>query len=164
MELTKFDKQQAFNYLKQKVQTELDGLKEAYQSTKDYTTDEEAKAESKWDTQSIEAGYLAGAQKVRVDELEQELKLLEEAQIREFSLEETVEIGSIVALETNNKIMYYFLLATAGGEMINLDGKVLLTTTVFSPLGQELIGLNVGDDFEVETPKENRVYKILSQQ
>ena len=164
MELPKFNKQAAFKYLTEKVQAELDGLKEAYNSTKDYTTDEEAKAESKWDTQSIEAGYLAGAQKVRVDELEQELKLLEEAEIRKFTAEETVEIGSIVTLKTNNKVMNYFLLATAGGEMINLDGQVLLTTTVFSPLGQELIGMNVGEEFEVETPKENRIYKILGQQ
>lgn len=164
MEIPKFNKQAAFDYLTHKVQSELDGLKEAYQSSKDYTTDEEAKAESKWDTQSIEAGYLAGAQKLRVDELEQELKLLEEAEIREFSNKETVEIGSIVTLETNQKIMHYFLLATAGGEMINLEGKVILTTTVFSPLGQELIGLSIGDEFEVETPKENRIYKIICQQ
>jgi transcription elongation GreA/GreB family factor len=164
MDSLKFNKQKAYDFLIQKVQKELDGLKGAYKSSHEYTTDEEAQAKSKWDTQSIEAGYLAGAQKVRVDELEQELNLLEESEIREFNQEETVEIGSIVCLETNEKIMYYFLLATAGGEMITVDGNVLITTTVFSPLGQELIGMNVGDEFEVETPKENRLYKIVSQQ
>lgn len=160
----KFNKQKAYDFIIQKVQSELDGLKEAYKSSHEYTTNEESQAESKWDTQSIEAGYLAGAQKVRVEELEQELKLLEEADIRDFHNEETIEIGSIVCLETNKKLMFYFLLATGGGQMINVDGNVLITTTVFSPLGQELIGMSVGDEFEVETPKENRVYKIISQQ
>ena len=89
---------------------------------------------------------------------------MEEADIRDFHNEETIEIGSIVCLATNKKLMFYFLLATGGGQMINDDGNNFITTTVFSPLGQELIGMSVGDEFEVETPKENRVYKIISQQ
>lgn len=160
--MARFDKVAAHQYLIGKVKEELEGAKGAYNSAHEYTTSEEAKAESKWDTQGIEAGYLAGAQKARVDELEQELKLLEEAQTREFSKNESIDIGTIVELKTNDKTMFYFLLATAGGELINQDGKVLITTTVFSPLGQEMLGLNVGDDFEVETPKENRIYEIVS--
>ena len=42
----KFNKQKAYDFIIQKVQSELDGLKkEAYKSSHEYTTNEESQAE-----------------------------------------------------------------------------------------------------------------------
>ncbi|PJB54641.1 MAG: hypothetical protein CO099_00390, partial [Bdellovibrio sp. CG_4_9_14_3_um_filter_39_7] len=43
-------------------------------------------------------------------------------------------------------------------------GNSILVISVFSPIGQAVIGLNVGNEFEVETPQETRAYEIVAVQ
>ena len=81
-----------------KVRTELSALESASKSAKAYVTDGDIKSDGKYDTRGIEAGYLAGAQEKRVEELKLELQMLEEIPIRDFSKGEEVGIGSLVDL------------------------------------------------------------------
>jgi len=144
------------------VKEELDGLKKAYDSTHSLMTAPDMKSEGKYDTRGIEAGYLAGAQKVRVTELEQELQLLEEIKVREFKPDEEVAIGALVELDLNGFVKKYFISPTAGGTMVEADGESILVISVFSPIGAEVLQLKAGDDFELETKGDPREYKILS--
>ena len=49
---------------------------EVYQSSYEYTTKGDVKSDGKYDTRGTEAGYLAGAQKKRMEELKNDLNRL----------------------------------------------------------------------------------------
>ena len=144
------------------LNNELDKAKEAYETAKFMTQDPEAKAESKWDTRSIEAGYLAGAQKKRVDELEMDVKMIEELAGEKHSKKKTVAIGSLVDIKFNGNVRKYFIAPTAGGTMVNIGGNIALVISVFSPIGNGVLDLEAGDSFEVEMKDGNREYEVIS--
>jgi transcription elongation GreA/GreB family factor len=153
------DKQTIVDALIEQVDTEIEKAKNAFESTRDHAIEDDLKSESKWDTRSIEANYLASGHKKRVEELKLEKQMLEEIEVRKFEADEDVAIGAVVKLEHNGKLRSYFISPTAGGTILDIDGPILVLS-VFSPIGSEVLGLNVGDEFELETPKGNRLYFI----
>ncbi|MCP4913578.1 MAG: GreA/GreB family elongation factor [Oligoflexia bacterium] len=144
-----------------RTEEELKKAKESFDSSRNFATDEEFKSESKWDTRSIEAGYLAGAQGMRVDELEKDLNLLQEVDLSLVNDKE-VGIGSIVEFEFNGQTRTYFLAPVGGGTLIDLDGEAILVISIFSPIGHNAIGLGAGESFVVEIKGEEREYTIVS--
>lgn len=153
------EKKKILDQLKENLQQELDKAKNAYQSTHGHATDGELKADGKYDTRAIEAGYLAGAQKKRVEELEQEVKLLDEIDLSHPN--DQVSVGSLIKLSFNNIEKKYFISSTSGGSMLNFNGEIILVISAFSPIGTEVIGLKKGDSFEVQVKKEDREYRII---
>lgn len=145
-----------------KLKAELAALEEAAKSNKDFATDQEFKAESKYDTRALEASYLASAEAKRVEDLQLEIQMLEEVDLKASEKLGEVCIGSLVELLHQNQKRHYLLIPTAGGTLLSHEGNPVLVVSVFSPLGAAMIGLKSGDHFEVETPKETRSYQILS--
>lgn len=143
-----------------KIENEVINIKQAVIASKNIATGDESKAESKWDTRAIEAGYLASAQQARLNELEQELQLLQEMDLRETNQE--VIIGSIVELACNDQTRKYFLSPTSGGTLLNINGEAIMVVSVFSPIGREVLGLSVDDLFELEAPNGKREYSIVN--
>lgn len=141
---------------------ELAELEEAAKSNRDFATDQEFKAESKYDTRALEASYLASAEAKRVEELRLEIQILEEVDVNASKKLGEISIGALVELQHNEQKRLYFLIPTAGGTMLKAQDKAVLVVSVFSPIGDALIGLKSGDSFEVETPKETRQYQVLS--
>jgi len=156
------DKRQIKEKLILNVKKELEVAQVAAQNTASYKNDESMRAEGKYDTRSIEAGYLAGAQMKRVEDLKLELQMLEEIPVHEFSQDDEASIGALVEIDHKNQIRPYYLSSTAGGTLVDIDGHGILVISVFSPLGQEVLGLKVGDEFQVETPQNTRDYKVVS--
>ena len=154
------NKAAVLEYLKDQLQTEFEKAKLAFETSRGHATNQELKSEGKYDTRSIEAGYLAGAQKVRVDELENDIKLLDEIDLTLSS--DTVSVGSLVEIEHNNMTRTYFISSTSGGTMIKDGNKVILIISAFSPIGAEVIGLSIGDSFEVEIQGNLREYSLKS--
>lgn len=148
--------------LLEKVDLELKGLEVAAQTTKDYVQDGDLKSDGKYDTRGIEAGYLAGAQMKRIEELKLERQMLEEIPLREFSATDDIGIGALVDIELNAITRKYFLATTAGGTMLNINGQGILVISVFSPIGDAIVDQRVGDEFELETPQGKRSYTIVS--
>lgn len=155
-------KKKIIDELLAKVRAELTGLEQASQSAKEYVTGGDIKSDGKYDTRGIEAGYLAGAQGRRVEELKLELQMLEEIPIRDFSPQDEVAIGSLVDLSFKGQTRKYFIAPTAGGTMLNIDGTPILVISTFSPIGDAVFGTSLGEEFELETPQELRVYKVQS--
>jgi transcription elongation GreA/GreB family factor len=153
-------KRQLLDELIKKMKSELATLEDAAKANKDFATDQEFKAESKYDTRSLEASYLAQAEAQRAEDIKLDIQMLEEVDI-ETSKEGGIGIGSLVELLHKDQARQYFLIPTAGGTLVNLDGQSILVVSAFSPLGGALIGLKEGEVFEVETPKETRTYKVL---
>jgi len=153
-------KQAILDELLQRLKSELTELESAAKANKDFATDQEFKAESKYDTRALEASYLASAEAKRVEDLKLDIQMLEEVDLKISSQNSEIVIGSLVELIHQNQHRFYFIIPTAGGSLVNIDGKAILVVSVFSPLGSEMLGLKAGDDFEVETPKETRSYHV----
>lgn len=145
-----------------RAKVELHDLEEAAKANRDFATDQEFKAESKYDTRSLEASYLASAELKRVEELKLEIQMLEEVDIGASRKLGEIGIGALVELAHQNQNRLYFLIPTAGGTLLKVKEDTVLVVSVFSPIGNELLGLKAGDEFEVETPKETRTYKVVS--
>jgi transcription elongation GreA/GreB family factor len=145
-----------------KAKHELAELEVAAKATKDYATDPEFKAENHRDTRAIEAAYLAGAEAKRVEELKLEIQILEEVDLKASAKLGEITMGSLVELEHQKQVRKYFLIPTAGGTILKVNDDAVLVVSVFSPIGDALMGLKAGEEFDVETPKETRHYKVLS--
>lgn len=153
-------KEKILNELIQRLKTELTELESAAKANKDFATDQEFKAESKYDTRALEASYLASAEAKRVEDLKLDIQMLEEVDLKISANNPEIVIGSLVELLHHEQSKLYFIIPTAGGSLVSVNDKAVLVVSVFSPLGSEMLGLKVGDDFEVETPKETRSYHI----
>ena len=154
----KCDKNKILDELKKNLQAEIDQAKKVFDTTRGHATDVELKSEGKYDTRSIEAGYLAGAQKKRIDELELEMGLLDEINVEHSSPE--VCVGSLVEIELNQNKRLYFISSTSGGSLLSIDNNPILVISAFSPIGTEAINLQVGDSFEVQAGESTREYVI----
>jgi transcription elongation GreA/GreB family factor len=147
-----------------RARVELSGLEASAKSNRDFATDQEFKAESKYDTRALEASYLASAEAKRVEELRLEIQILEEVDVDASKKLGEISIGALVELLHKEQKRWYFLIPTAGGTIINVNEEPVLVVSVFSPIGDALMGLKDGDNFEVETPKETRHYEVLRYQ
>lgn len=157
-------KESILNELIKRSKEELTILEASAKSHKDFATDQEFKAESKYDTRALEASYLASAEAKRVEELKLEIQILEEVDVNASKKLGEISIGALVELVHKDQKRFYFLIPTAGGTMISVNGETVLVVSVFSPIGDALLGLKSGDEFEVETPKETRQYQVVSYQ
>lgn len=146
-------------HLRENLQNELLKAKAAYNSSHDHATDNELKADGKYDTRAIEAGYIAGAQKKRVEELELEINLIDEIDLE--NTQSQVAVGSVVKLSFNGLEKLYFISSTSGGSMVKLEDEIILVISAFSPIGSQVIGLQKGDSFEVEIKEDQREYTIV---
>ena len=137
---------------------------EVYQSSYEYTTKGDIKSDGKYDTRATEAGYLAGAQKRRVEELKNDLNRLRAFPIKAFSSEKGVGVGALIELECENRVSYYFISPSLGGETLKLKGTSIQIISQNSPISIAAFGLNQEDSFELETPRGLKVYYIVSLQ
>jgi len=146
------DKSHILQILVNNIQSDHDQAKTNLESTRKLVQSGDLKAESKWDTRAIEAGYLASAQEARLKQLELELNLLRNIQ-NHIKIESVIiKAGSIVLLEANEEEKYYFVTQKTGGHKIklaDLDSEINVVS-LDSPIGKELSGLSAGDSFELK--------------
>jgi hypothetical protein len=116
------------------ISLDLASAKESAQSTKSLANSEEFKAESKWDTRGIEAGYLAGAQERRIKEIELEILSLNNLKDNLFT-RESIGIGSLVVTDKIN----YFITPLTGGLKLELNNKLIQIVSLSSPIALKLI-------------------------
>jgi len=140
---------------------ELKELEAAADANLKFATDQEFKAESKYDTRALEASYLASAEAKRVEELKLDIQILESVDLGASARFHEVNIGALVELAHQGQNRFYFLIPTAGGTLLKIEDKAVLVVSVFSPIGDAVLGLKKGDEFEVQAPKELRTYQVI---
>ncbi|MDD4974336.1 MAG: GreA/GreB family elongation factor [Bacteriovorax sp.] len=153
------DKKIILKKLIENLRNELVEVESAAKSTRDLVTADDLKSEGKYDTRAIEASYLASAQLKRVEEIKTDIQMLEEIELVNAN---KLQMGSLALIEYKGNERYYFLTSTSGGTMLTVDENTILVISVFSPLGNGALGLQAGESFEIETPKEMRTYKIIN--
>ena len=153
------DKDRVLKELLKILEKELADAQAAASSARDLAMQDDLKSEGKYDTRAIEASYLAGAQQKRVEEIKMDIQMLEELDLTPSN---SVQLGSLVLIEHKGVERFYFISSTSGGTMLSIDEHTVLVISVFSPLGNEALSLSAGDSFEIETPKESRIYSIVA--
>jgi transcription elongation GreA/GreB family factor len=108
-------------------------------AAKEAATNEESKAENKYDTRGLEASYIAGAQAKRVAQFREDLYNLSKVDLK---TSESIRVGSLAEVfhDQKNESFFYFLLP-CGGVTVDFNGKTVKSLSPTSPLGQKLLGL-----------------------
>ncbi|MFK7850453.1 MAG: transcription elongation factor GreAB [Akkermansiaceae bacterium] len=124
----------------------LDRLVRAARAAHEAATDPDSKAESKYDTRSLEESYLATGQARQVKELEATLVALENFEPSEFDADEKIAAGALVKVksERGGEEMFFFLAPASGGLEIDFEGKEVTLLSPESPLYQNLLGERAG--------------------
>jgi transcription elongation GreA/GreB family factor len=107
-------------------------------------TDEQSKAENKYDTRGLEASYLAEAQTRQASEIEQAIQQFQSLPLADFCSDAPINLGAVVELEQAGKTTTYFIGPRAGGVEITHRGREIIVITPNSPIGQLLVGQKTG--------------------
>jgi hypothetical protein len=108
----------------QRLAAELDLLTRAALATYAEATDEQNKAENKYDTRSLEASYLARGQSRVVDEAAQALDQYRSLALRETAPGEPVALGALLTVaDSAGQQSHFFVGPSAGGTELDYDGS-----------------------------------------
>ncbi|MSU50271.1 MAG: transcription elongation factor [Opitutus sp.] len=135
----------------QQLHLELARQTSAVELAHDEAISEESRAESKWDTHSQEAAYLAEGQAKLADEIAGSIELYGALRLPDFGTGDVIALGALVQVEpavpsrSKTARASYFLGPRAGGLELNDGGRQVLVLTPQSPLGRQLLGKRVGD-------------------
>lgn len=125
-------------------------------------TDEQSKAENKYDTRGLEAAYLARGQSRQAAEVVQAIEQYESLPLRRFATDDAIDIGAIVELERQGERTVYFVGPRAGGVTIEGEGHEVLVITPHSPIGQQLIGHRQGERLQIEIGGASDSYRVAA--
>lgn len=125
-------------------------------------TDEENIPDNKYDTQSLEASYIAQGQANRAQELRNTLNMFQTMVLQDFDNQMPISLSALVTVKNEEeKEKYFFLVASGGGRSVIYENKTIMVVTPSSPVGSMLMGKEVGDIITVEMGYSEYEYEIL---
>ena len=127
---------------------ELEAITSAALATHAEATNEENKAEDKYDTRGLEASYLAHGQSKAAEEAALAVTQFQGLAARDFAPGEPISIGALVVLEGKTPL-YYFIGPRAGGTEVVMAGQTVMVITPQSPLGRQLMGRLQGEPVQL---------------
>ena len=128
-------------------------------------TDEQNKADNKYDTRGLELSYLAAGQGRQIVEAEATIALFRALVLRDFGPLDPIDLTAVVSLEypvrPDEPQPLYFLAPRGGGTEVRYARREILVITPQSPLGQQLLGRRKGDLISFGRPAtERRIAKV----
>lgn len=130
------------------LRADLEVLRKAALETHKSSTDDQSKAEGKYDTRGLEASYLAEAQAEKVIQLEENIQKLEQISTDDYDDSEPISQGTMVVVSAEDDLGY-FILPAGGGTTVNSQGLDFTIITPASPIGVQLVGQHIGDSVEL---------------
>jgi len=124
---------------------QLERASRAFEESRSYATDPDSKAESKYDTRSLEASYLAAGQADAVEVLERGVEIFTGLTLPSFTEDDEVGAGALVEADVDNELCFYLLAPAGGGIKTTHLGCDLSVLTPDAPLYQSLLGKRCGD-------------------
>ncbi len=126
-------------------------------------TDDEHRAEHKYDTFKLESSFLARGQAKRVEELTAALDSLQMLPVKRLRSRSPVQLGALVRLRADDGGLRVLLFGSAaGGETIVVSGEEVTVVTSGSPLGQAVMGKTAGDRIEIRIGNAAHTYTVES--
>lgn len=145
MSLPPINKQALIAQILAQLDAELRRYAHAARVAQAEATDEQSRAENKYDTRGLEASYLAHGQSRQVQETARAREQFASLVVRDFDPGEAVGPGAFVRLEGGGESLCYFLGPAAGGMELIHEGREVLVITAQSPVGRALVGKRAGD-------------------
>lgn len=141
------DKAQFFKSLLSTLRQEVQHSIRASKDAAEYATNEETRADSQWDTQGLEASYLAAGQATQarqwaaaIEELQSEREDLLKPKLQ-------ISLGALFSCDFGDGAEWFFLAGTAGGQTVLIDECEVTVITAQSLLAGRLLGRKAGDSF-----------------
>lgn len=128
---------------------------------RDEAISEESRPESKYDTHSQEAAYLAEGQARLAGGIEADIARCLALQLPPAADGNPAAMGSLVEIIRDGRPAWFFLAPAAGGLELAHEGKAVLVLTPQSPLGRTLLGKRAGDTVPLPPRGSGRIARIL---
>ena len=142
---------------------ELEGIIAATRDSIAVATSDEHRAESKYDTFSLESSYLARGQSMRVEELTLALASLRALRMDPYKPKAPVGQGALVRLKEKGGAVQTMLMSpAAGGTEVIADGETVFVVTPVSPLGRAVWGRKKGDTFDLKMGRDVKSFTVVS--
>jgi len=147
---SKFNKPQFVTQVISQLQQELENTESAAQQAHEGATHEQSKAETQYDTLGLEHAYLAEGQSRRIEELRQAILQLEHMGLPQLSEDDAIVLGTLIKIEnhSNPSTQLVFMAVNGGGVKQQTDLGEITVITPQSPLGEELLGRYLDDEFK----------------
>jgi hypothetical protein len=145
----------------QELEAQLATATAASKQAAETATDEESKAETKWDTQGLEASYLAAGQAEQARVIGEALQSMKRFLDNLQAESEVITTGSLVECDLNGVTDWFFISPVGGGLTVDIEDIVVTVLTPQSPLGSKILRQNVGTVFTLPNGAPG---KILSMQ
>lgn len=160
---TSMSKKLLFAKIMNQLQQEWETLAQAAKEAHSTATHPESAAENKYDTFGLEAAYLAEGLSRRVAELKQTMQAYSNLPIRDFS-GGRIALGAMVELADNDDVILHRFIIGPGGAGISVaeSKQTYKVITPSSPLGQQLIGKEEGDEVTLVINATTVTYEIYS--
>lgn len=153
-------KQEVIRKIVEKLVSELDLYLRAARTAAAEATDEQSKAENKYDTRGLEASYLARGQSRQAAEIETAIALFRALSGKVYSETAPIDVGALIQLKGRRAQAYYFMGPRSGGTEVEHEGEEITVITPASPLGTQLMGRKVGDRVKMPSGEEFRVASV----
>lgn len=135
--------------LRNQMREQYDRILAAAREARGYATDQDSQAESKYDTRSLEASYLAAGQAAKADELAAALDGFRPETFPAFSPNDAIGLGALVEITYPDRTRAAFLLASRGGGMMSdHEGITVMVVTPGAPIFARLAGKRTNDKID----------------
>lgn len=134
--------------IRKDLRASFERLSQAAREAHAAATDADSKAESKYDTRTLEASYLAKGQSRQLEEVAEHVRIFEAWSPPEFEITAPIDAGALVEAELAGETVFYLLGPAAGGRTAEYLGAEVTVLTPESPLYQKLLGRSIGDSME----------------
>ncbi len=144
------------------LDVELARYTQAARAAQADATDEQSRAENKYDTRGLEASYLAHGQSRQALETIRAREQFTALDRCDLAPGEPIITGALIELTGTNETLLYFLGPAAGGMEVACNGREVLVITAQSPLGRVLVGKRRGESVEWGAGNARTVYRVSS--
>jgi hypothetical protein len=141
---------------------ESEGYARSARAAHSEATDEQSRAENKYDTRGLEASYLARGQSRQALEVIEAIQHFGAMGVRQYAEGQPADLGALLELQGGGERIFYFIGPRSGGMEVMHEGHAVLVITPQSPLGQQLVGKKIGDRLRVPMAGPGEEYRVAA--
>jgi len=156
----RLDKSEILEAIVKELETEVRRIQGANKEASGSATDEESRAESKWDTGGLEASYLARGYAQQFTELARQANGLRAFELPSFN-GKAVALGALVRCDLDGYECFMFLLPAGGGIELEYQDMEVTVVTTDSPMGRALMNKIHGEAFRLPSGLKGTILEIL---
>lgn len=154
------DKLDVIEALVASLEAELKNSIGASRDAADYATNEESRAESQWDTQGLEASYLAAGQATQARLWAEAVEAMQFSRHILLQPKDEITLGALFSCDLGGALEHFFLAPVAGGHVLSFGEVEITVITPQSPMAGRIMGKRAGEAFTLANATSGAIIKI----